>query len=217
MSSSLTVAIIAKECRPGFVKTRLSPLLTPNEAAELAAASLADTIEFVSAIPATRRILFFDGIPPQGAKRLGFEVLPQPSGGLDQRLGFLFDEMTGPSLMIGMDTPQVTIQDLAGPLTGWEKSIDCWFGPAIDGGFWALAMKEPDGSVIRGVEMSQPDTGQQQRSRLVDAGLQVRDLSTLRDFDHVEDIDEIASSIPGSRTEKVWSAMRSHLSARADS
>nr|WP_243843671.1 DUF2064 domain-containing protein [Microbacterium endophyticum] len=194
----------------------MSPPLTPEEAAEIAAASLADTIDVVAALPVARRILFFDGAPPAGLHRRGFEVLPQPLGGLDERLGFLFDAMSGPSVMIGMDTPQVSAQVLTGPLTRWDESIDSWFGPAVDGGFWALAMREPNGSLIRGVEMSQPDTGAQQRARLVRAGLSIRDLATLRDFDHVEDIDEIAMDAPRSRTAQLWNAMRSHLSTRTE-
>ncbi|WFR68226.1 hypothetical protein P9139_08055 [Curtobacterium flaccumfaciens] len=101
----ITVAVVAKECLPGKVKTRLTPALTPSGAARVAAASLADTLATVAALPAARRVLFFDGdVLPGGAD--DFDVLLQPGGGLDERLGFLFDAIDGPLLLVGMDTPR---------------------------------------------------------------------------------------------------------------
>ena len=66
-----------------------------------------------------------------------------------------------------MDTPQLTAAHLAPVLpTGRRTTIDAWFGPATDGGFWALGMREPRGDLIRGVPMSRDDTGAQQLRRL---------------------------------------------------
>ena len=56
-----TLIVIAKECLPGRVKTRLHPPLSLEQAARLAAASLDDTFAAVAALPATRRVLAFDG------------------------------------------------------------------------------------------------------------------------------------------------------------
>ena len=147
-------------------------------------------LDLVRALPAGRRILFFSGQAPPSA--VGVEVMEQPEGALDVRLGHLFDAVTGPLLLIGMDTPQLTAEAVAGPVWSWPDSVDAWFGPAADGGYWALAMREPDGGLIRGVTMSAPETGREQRRRLVDAGLRVRDLETLRDVDHVEGQAELA-------------------------
>ena len=57
-----TLLVIAKEPRPGRVKTRLTPPFTPEEAAALAEASLADTLRRRGARrPARRRVLVLDG------------------------------------------------------------------------------------------------------------------------------------------------------------
>ncbi|PCN49670.1 glycosyltransferase [Curtobacterium sp. 'Ferrero'] len=193
--TAVTVAVVAKECLPGKVKTRLIPALGAEGAARVAAASLADTIATVRALPAARRILFFDGdVVPESAA--GFHVLPQPAGGLDERLGALFDAVQGPLLLVGMDTPQVTADDLAPVFAQPER--DSWFGPAEDGGFWSLYMHEPDGALIRGVPMSRDDTGAVQRARLTDAGLEVGDLGTLLDVDEIPDAERVAALAPGS-------------------
>ena len=53
--------MIAKEPVPGRVKTRLTPPFTPAQAAELAEASLADTLAAVAATTVARRVLALDG------------------------------------------------------------------------------------------------------------------------------------------------------------
>lgn len=199
----LTIAVIAKECIPGRVKTRLHPPFSLKEAAEIASASLGDTLDVVSAIPADRRILFFDGENPP-AEAHGFEILHQNEGTLDERLGYLFDSVDGPLLMIGMDTPQVTPELLDPVVSGWGDDIDAWFGFASDGGFWALGMREPDGSLIRGVAMSETETGRDQLERLLEADLRVKLLAEINDVDSIDDAREVAEIAPDGRFAEVF-------------
>ncbi|WP_396290200.1 DUF2064 domain-containing protein [Curtobacterium sp. KT1] len=195
MTAGITVAVVAKECLPGKVKTRLTPALSPEGAARVASASLADTLSTVRALPAERRVLFFDGdVVPESAD--GFDVLHQPGGGLDERLGFLFDAIDRPLLLVGMDTPQVSADDLAPVFDQPERGA--WFGPAEDGGFWSLYLHDPTGDLLRGVPMSQDDTGAVQLARLTDAGLDVGILGELLDVDTVPDAERVAEIAPES-------------------
>jgi glycosyltransferase A (GT-A) superfamily protein (DUF2064 family) len=181
-----TLILIAKETIPGKVKTRLHPPLSLEQAAELAAASIQDTLAAVADLPATRRILLFDGtMLPAGID--GWVVIPQVSGGLDERLAAIFDLCDGPTVLIGMDTPQLSADDLAPVFRDWPDDVDAWFGPANDGGFWSLAMANPRGDLIRGVPLSQDDTGLVQLGRLLDAGLRVSILRELTDVDTIDD------------------------------
>jgi glycosyltransferase A (GT-A) superfamily protein (DUF2064 family) len=190
-----TLIVLAKECLPGKVKTRLHPPLSLEEAARLAAASLDDTLGAVAGLAATRRILAFDGQAAPAAAS-GYEVVAQVDGGLDARIGAIFDVCTEPAVLIGMDTPQVQTEDLAPIFESWPDDVDAWFGPAADGGFWALALRHPDGDLIRGVPMSRDDTGQLQLERLRAAGLRVRMLPTLTDVDHIHDAYAVAHLVP---------------------
>ncbi|MFI5683513.1 DUF2064 domain-containing protein [Streptomyces sp. NPDC051636] len=190
----ITLLVIAKEPRPGRVKTRLTPPFTPREAARLAEAALADTLDSVAAAPAGRRVLVLDGEPGPWLPP-GFDVVPQCAGGLDERLAAAFAGCDGPALLIGMDTPQVTPELLT---VGFDD-CDAWFGPAEDGGFWALGLAEPDPRLLRGVPMSTPVTGAVQRARLVTAGLRVRDLPRLRDVDTAADAHAVAARAPHGR------------------
>jgi uncharacterized protein len=189
------VVVIAKETVPGKVKTRLHPPFSLEQAAELAAASLSDTLAAVSTLGATDRILYFDGAAlPAGAK--DFRVVPQVAGTLDERIAAIFDICSGPTLLVGMDTPQLSRKHLAQVCDNWPTDVDAWFGPATDGGFWALALREPNGELVRGVPMSREDTGVIQLGRLHAAGLRVRLLPPLTDVDTLESANEVAAIAP---------------------
>lgn len=201
-SPATTLLVIAKEPLPGRVKTRLTPPFTPTEAALLAEAALADTLRAVLALPARRRVLVLEGRPGPWLPP-GIEVVPQSAGGLDERLAAAFERCTGPTLLVGMDTPQITPALLAPALGpgGWT-GCDAWFGPADDGGFWALGLAAPESAppgLIRGVPMSVPETGAVQRRGLLDAGLTVRDLPPLRDVDSAADAEYVAALAPHGR------------------
>jgi uncharacterized protein len=200
---NLTIAVIAKECSPGRVKTRLTPPLTPEQAAALAQTSLSQTLETVRSLPADRRLLVFDGTPHE-RDAAGFEVSAQCSGGLDERLAAICSLTAGPLLILGMDTPQIRGEQLAPLLADWAAPAPvphrgAWFGPASDGGFWALGLYRPDGGLLRGVDMSTPRTGAQQLARLAGAGLEVGLLPVVRDVDYFADALAAARECSGTR------------------
>jgi glycosyltransferase A (GT-A) superfamily protein (DUF2064 family) len=189
-----TLLVIAKQPVPGRVKTRLVPPCTYEQAAALAEAALADTLRTAATVPARRRVLVLDGEPGPWLPP-GYDIVPQCGGPLDERLAAAFAAVRGPALLIGMDTPQVT-RDL---LTVDWNAADAVFGPAADGGFWALGLRVPDPDLLRGVPMSTPDTGAIQRARLLAAGLRVTDLPQLRDVDTAADAVAVAVQAPESR------------------
>ncbi|MFB6525072.1 DUF2064 domain-containing protein [Streptomyces sp. NPDC056399] len=191
-----TLLVIAKAPVAGRVKTRLTPHFTPDQAAELASAALQDTLAAVLDTPAARRVLVLDGRPGDWVPQ-GIEIVPQDTGGLDARLAAAFSLFQGPALVIGMDTPQVTPDLLAQGLDFGET--DAWFGPADDGGFWALGLADPDPALLLGVPMSVAHTGQEQRRRLTTSGRVVRDLPELCDVDTPADAARVAAATPGTR------------------
>ncbi len=203
------LVVIAKECVPGRVKTRLHPPFSHEQAAQIAAASLATTLEAVRTVPADRRILFLQG-DADTTPHAGFEVIAQPEGSLDERLAAVFDLLDEPTLLVGMDTPQLRPHHLR-----WPNRADAVLGLADDGGFWALGMTRPRGDVIRGVVMSRADTGARQRESLQAAGLTVELLDTLRDVDLVADAHAVAAEIPDSDFAAVVRAASAAAGVRA--
>lgn len=191
-----TLIMLAKECIPGQVKTRLHPPLSLEAAADIAAACIDITATAVESFEWTRKILCFDGDSlPRDFD--GWEVIEQARGGLDERIGAIFDLCSGPSVLIGMDSPHLDPLVLESLSRDWPEGCDAWFGPAVDGGFWALGLREPDGDLVRGVPMSHENTGAIQYARLIDAGLATTILPSLRDIDTIDDLEAAARLLPG--------------------
>jgi uncharacterized protein len=195
----LHVLVLAKEPVPGRVKTRLCPPCTAAQAAELAEAALADTLEAVARCGAGRRLLALDGRPGPWLPP-GFEVFPQRGRGLGERLAAAWDRAAGPGLQIGMDTPQVTAGLLDDCLQGLAvRGVTAALGFAEDGGWWALGLRRPDPALFVGVPMSTSRTGSAQERRLRDRGHDPVRLPRLRDVDHFDDALAVADHAPGTR------------------
>ena len=124
-----------------------------------------------------------------------------------------------PTLLIGMDTPQVTAALLTDCL---DRLVDAGpatavLGTAPDGGWWALGVHSPDAAqVLPDVPMSRDDTAVLTRAALEQAGLTVLDLPQLTDIDHFPDAVAVAAQCPrGSRTRRVVDDVAAALRATA--
>jgi glycosyltransferase A (GT-A) superfamily protein (DUF2064 family) len=193
-----SLIVIAKSPIAGRVKTRLVPPLTFEQAATVAEAALADTLEVAGKLAARHHVIALDG-PTGRWLKPGWEVAPQGLGRLDQRLVRAFRSVpAGPALLIGMDTPQVQAHHLA---TFDPTRYDACLGLAEDGGYWAIGLRDPSraAEVISGVAMSTDRTGRDQFQRLVAAGMKVQLLDRLADVDTIDVAAEVAELIPASR------------------
>jgi hypothetical protein len=140
-------------------------------------------------------VVVLDGAP-DGLIPAGFDVVPQRGAGLDERLAAAFADVAGlPTLLIGMDTPQVTVNQLVAGvlLLATGRSV---LGHADDGGWWAIGLPAPDPDVFLGVPMSSSDTGRCQEQRMRERGLDPVLLPVLRDIDHVDDLTAAAAAMP---------------------
>ena len=202
--AGVSLIVIAKAPLPGFAKTRLIPDLGEAGASRVAEASIADTLWAVAEARAARRVLVLDGEPgpwlPQVEGR-EFEVIPQREGGLGDRLAGAFEDSgAAPALLIGMDTPQVTASLLEASVELLcTEGTDAVLGPASDGGWWAIGLRENHPSIFDGVPMSADDTGDHQRARLADLGLRFTELEQLRDIDTIADAEAVAAVTPWTR------------------
>jgi hypothetical protein len=210
-----TVLVLAKSPRPGRVKTRLCPPCTPEQAAGIAAAALADTLDTVATVPVRRRVLVLDG-PTGPWLPAGFDVVPQVGGGLGVRLAAAFAAAKGPAFLVGMDTPQLTAAGLGRALDRLaDPAVDATLGRATDGGWWGLGLTRSVPSAFDRVPMSSPRTGASQVRRLRQLGLRTRLLPDLRDVDHFGDALAVATATPGSRFAATVGAVEALVTARA--
>jgi rSAM/selenodomain-associated transferase 1 len=194
------LVVMAKSPVAGQSKTRLCPPLEPAQAATLAEAALADTLQAVAWTPgAARRLLVLDGEPGPWLPD-GFAVVAQRGEGLGERLAHAVADVGEPLLMVGMDTPQVTRAQLAAALARLDDpAVDAVLGPTTDGGYWAIGLAAADPAVFDGVPMSTARTGAKQRARLDALGLRTAPLEALRDVDTFEDAVAVATLAPWTR------------------
>jgi len=202
------IAVIAKAPVAGHSKTRLCPPCTPEQAATLAAAALADTLAAVAATPALRHVVVLDGEPGPWLPD-GFEVVAQRGGGLAERLAAAFADIGEAALVIGMDTPQVTSRLLSQALDRLGRA-DAVLGPAPDGGYWTIGLRAADDAVFTGVPMSVAHTCAAQRARLRALGLSTGELPAVRDVDTIADAYAVAALAPASRFARELVGLRLH-------
>lgn len=202
MSSLASLVVIAKTPAPGAVKTRLTALITPEDAAHVALACLQDTLMTLDTVGCEHRVLLLAGPAGQWVPT-GWRVEPQVEGSLDHRLATGLAKLpAGPAVLVGMDTPQLRPDDIRFDAGRYDACL----GMAADGGFWAIGFADPSRApeVMEGVPMSTEDTGRIQLQRMTQAGLRVQQLPMLRDIDVPDDAEQVAAATPDSRFASTW-------------
>lgn len=209
----MKVLLVAKAPVAGQVKTRLGARIGAERAAALAAAALRDTLEACREVGAEGHLSLAGDLRDavEGGAILaaldGWTITPQRGDGLAERLVNAHrDAGHGTVVQIGMDTPHVTAAALAEVAAGLDDH-DAVLGPAEDGGWWALARRDP--AVVRHlaqVEMSTRSTYDDTRHALERAGCRVGRGDTMTDVDTAEDAVLVARLEPHTRFARTWLA-----------
>ena len=199
-----TVLVVAKAPVPGFAKTRIAGDIGDEAAAELAAAALLDTLE--ASVSSGMRVVValtgdLDRAMRAGELRAALEdlvVVPQVGETFGDRLAraHLDADVGHGVVQVGMDTPQLTADDLVGAADLLDH-YPAVLGPAEDGGWWLLGVRRgTDASALAMVEMSTASTGRDTRDVLPAPAALIR---TLRDVDTWGDARHVAAEIPHTR------------------
>ncbi|SDD75672.1 TIGR04282 family arsenosugar biosynthesis glycosyltransferase [Nocardioides lianchengensis] len=207
--------VVAKAPVAGRVKTRLGTDIGMDAAADIAAAALLDTLEACTSYAGPSRChLSLDGDLAAAVRAdelvraaTGWTIRPQRGDDFGTRLAQAHADLaTGPVLQVGMDTPQLTPGLLAEVAAGLAEH-EAVLGPAADGGWWVLALRDPrHASALTDVPMSTATTGADTRAALAALGLSVGAGPELRDVDTVTDADAVAAGAPDGRFAAAWSA-----------
>jgi glycosyltransferase A (GT-A) superfamily protein (DUF2064 family) len=204
--------VVAKAPEPGRVKTRLAADIGDVAAAEVAAAALLDTMAAcVAAVGAQHCHLALAGdldraVDGAAIKRAlaGWTVRPQRGDLFADRLVHAHADVPGPVVQVGMDTPQVTPAQLRAAAAALADH-DAALGPADDGGWWVLALRDPDAAeALADVPMSTVSTFDDTRAALEARGLQVTAVDRLRDVDTSADAGAVWAAAPRTRFAAVW-------------
>jgi glycosyltransferase A (GT-A) superfamily protein (DUF2064 family) len=199
----VTALVVAKAPMPGLAKTRLAAVVGPAAAADIAAAALLDTLDAVAATPVMSRVVALTGDMDAASRaaelrdRLrDFSVIGQRGNDFADRLANAHVDAAAaagpqPVLQIGMDTPQVTAELLACCAETLHRA-PAVLGMAADGGWWVLGVRAAQmAGVLRGLPMSQADTGVVTLEALRGIGVEVTLVDELRDVDTIDDVEAV--------------------------
>ncbi|GFO53195.1 hypothetical protein GMSM_02020 [Geomonas sp. Red276] len=190
MNSAL--AIFAKTPTPGQVKTRLSPPLTPQQAAEFYHRMLVDTVTRVRVLGVESIIFhhgdaaFFRGAFP------GMRLFPQVGDCLGTRLENAFDVMAElgyrERVVIGTDAPDLPLPFIGQAFELLAAGDDAVFGPSEDGGYYLVGIREGYGTLFKEVPWSGPQVLSTSLHRAHESGLRAGLLPSWYDVDSFEDL-----------------------------
>lgn len=187
--SKAAVVIFARTPRPGRVKTRLIPPLTPRQAQALHVACLQTTAALIASLPRTiHKYLYFTGSPTtaraQARKlRLSATVAIRTQRGTDlgARLEGMFSELftTGYEhvVVLGSDSPTLPRACLLETFAALRR-VDVVIGPTEDGGYYLLGCRclashhgdaKPVPEIFRGISWGTSKTFARTLARLARA------------------------------------------------
>jgi len=197
------IAVMAKAPRPGAVKTRLTPPLTPDAASSLSASFLRDITEnialaardmaidgYIAYAPAGYERAF-DGMLADGTRRVladGTKIsAPEVHGfgcSLLHAAQSLFLRGHDAVCLLNSDSPTLPTALLT--RAAWqlaEPGDRVVLGPAEDGGYYVIGMKAPHLHLFQNIDWSTDRVAAQTRERARALGLAVHELDTWYDVD----------------------------------
>jgi len=207
------LAVMAKAPRPGRVKTRLSPPLTLEQAAELNVCFLRDTTENIAAVVANgmgiRQAAGLISYTPVGDEALfegllpeGFALVAQRGDGFGERLLAAAEDILacgfGSVCLIDSDSPTVprvvyeqAVAELARP---GDRVV---LGPAADGGYYLIGLNRAHAAVFEGIAWSTGTVFAETCERAREAGIEVVELPLWYDVDDAATLEILKAELLG--------------------
>lgn len=179
------LSIFARLPVPGEAKTRLIPAVGAEGAAKVYDALLRHTLDAARKSALDFEIRVTGGEPDAFRERFGADLAVVRQG--DGDLGARMAKVASPCLMIGSDCPGLTAPLLQAAAAALEK-LPAVIGPATDGGYYLIGLREPMPWLFDNMTWSTSDVLAQTLSRLDAKGVYSAMLSELADIDTPEDL-----------------------------
>ena len=197
------IAIMAKAPDVARVKTRLSPLLSPDEARALSACFLRDMTHMLACAGRTAAIDGYIAFAPAGSEA-SFAPIVAPGtgfvladGAIDAPAGVvgfgrcllqaaqgLFARGYGAVDLLNSDSPtlpaELIIEAARLLAVPGERAV---LGPASDGGYYLIALKAPHAELFAGIDWSTARVADQTRAAAQRLGLALAEIAPWYDVD----------------------------------
>ena len=192
--------VVAKEPSVGRTKTRLSPPLSGQQAADLYQCFLLDTLELMKRVEGIQPIIAY--LPPDAEsffRRIappGFDFAPQVGADLGERLdNVLAHCLQGryhQAVVMDSDSPTLPLTYLRQAFQKLDDpAVDVVLGPCDDGGYYLIGLKSPCSALFQGIVMSTPTVVTETLERAREQRLQVACLPRWYDVDTPDDLERL--------------------------
>lgn len=202
MNGRVAIAVMAKSPRPGRIKTRLCPPLSPEQAAVMAAAFLRDVTDnvaragaivpvdgWVAYAPAGDAALFDDMLAP-GTRLLLADGDGEKAAGVTgfgrcllQAIRRLLAMGYDAACVLNADSPTLPTRYLTRLASNLLAGQGAVLGAAEDGGYYVLGAREPYPRLFADILWSSDRVAAQTRERAGELGLTLAELPAWYDVD----------------------------------
>ena len=187
--------VIAKRPQAGQTKTRLTPPLSPQQAANLYECLLQDTLALARTLPdeVTRMVLYAPADEAFYFKRLApdLELLAQRGPDLGARLDNALTDCLNHGfqqvIVMNSDGPTLPVAYLTEAFLLLQQA-DVVLGPSEDGGYYLIGLTRPQPHILREVQMSTPTVLEDTLALAEVDNLTVNLLPSWYDVDTIEDV-----------------------------
>ncbi|RSK50290.1 TIGR04282 family arsenosugar biosynthesis glycosyltransferase [Hymenobacter rigui] len=201
--------IFARHPELGRVKTRLAATVGAEGALAVYKELLAHTRAVVAPLPVHKTVWLAEAptSPRQAAEWPGYEPLLQPAGDLGRKMQVAFEhafaQHAGQVLIIGTDCPGLTTAHLTEAFEALHTH-DVVLGPAADGGYYLLGMRQLYPQLFQGKNWSTATVRAETLADIRNLNLRLHQLPELQDIDTSADLNawQISSGrtlVPGLR------------------
>lgn len=196
--------VVAKRPAPGQTKTRLTPVLTGEQAAALYACFLRDTLDIMRAVQREIDVTPIITYLPESEKAYfqhlapDFDLLPQQGNDLSERLNnatsYSLNNGYAQAVIMDSDSPTLPTSNLVQAFTALD-SADVTLGRCADGGYYCIGLKQPAPSLFLNVTMSTETVSEDTLAQAKAANLTVALLPDCYDIDYVEDLKRLVEEL----------------------
>jgi len=193
--------VFAKVPRPGSVKTRLTPTLSPTEAARLYTAFLRDTLRHVVQLEADVRLYLAPPLPKDGLDAVpsGVSVHEQEGDELGDRLRQAFRKTFQQGfervLVTGSDHPTLPSSFFRQAVYAVQNRDSLCIGPTNDGGYYLLGMSTFYPQVFDEMSYSHAQVFADTLTRTERTGADITVLPEWYDVDRPPDLDRLQADL----------------------
>ena len=184
--------VFLKYPRAGAVKTRLAAALGAERAVELYRGWIGQVFAAIQPLrPRVRVLAYYDGADRSDFApwlALADDWRAQPSGDLGERLrrGLAWALSIGPALAIGTDCLELDAALIRAAYAELSR-VEVVLGPAMDGGYYLVGMRDDHRAIFEGVRWSCPETLADHLMRCRELGLTHALLPARQDIDTLAD------------------------------